>query len=271
MGRPGTGRGGGRPPPGKDQHMSGPSSQRAQSPDERYGAIVSVIRQYFEEQYTAQNGWDTPETLYWDNMQARWLMEKYQLPNFTDFTNDELNRASESAEATARFYDNHPEVDPRKREARHKVIVGLLSDRMAEEFEKHRQEQDDKVQEEWFRPELWLRRRARDILRPYSQYNFTDREIDRAVAEALAHFDAWYYKDGVNPNKLAGDIWSDIWNTVVATIDSVFATTDHGKSPQNSEFGYVAFDPYYYSYTTSDSDDEPWSGHRRDGYKADSD
>jgi hypothetical protein len=196
-------------------------------------------------------------------------MEKYQNPNFTNFTNDELNRASE--EATARFYANHQEVDPRKKEARHKVIVGLLSDRMVEEFEKHRQEQDGKVQQEWFRPELWLRNNARDILRPYGKYNFTDREIDRAVAEALAHFDAWYYEDGVNPFKLAGDIWSDIWNTVVATIDSVFATTDHGKSPQNSEFGYVAFDPYKYSYTTSDSDDEPWSGHRRDGYKADSD
>jgi hypothetical protein len=196
-------------------------------------------------------------------------MRKYQLPNFTDFTDDEVNRAS--AEATARFYENHPEVDPRKREARHKMLVHLLDDYQQAEYEKHREAQDGKLKEEPFRPDLWLRSRARDILSPYSRYNFTQKEIDRAVAESLATFDAWYYEDGVNPYQLAGGILSGIWNTVVSTIDSVFGNSDHGKSPQNSEFGYVAFDPYDYSYTTSDSDDELWSGHRRDGYKADSD
>ena len=226
-----------------------------------------MIRRRLEDDYTAERGWDIPES-WWSIYEARGLMKKHQHANFSNFTDDELNRASE--EATAQFYNDHPETDPRKSEARHKVLVHVLTDHMVEEYEKHREEQDGKIQQEWFRPELWLRRRARDILGPYGKYNFTDKEIDKAVAKALADFDAFYYEDGVNPFKLAGDVLSDIWNTVISTIDSVFATTDHGKSPQNSEFGYVAFDPYYYSYTTSDSDDEPWSGHRRDGYKADS-
>jgi hypothetical protein len=238
-----------------------------------------VIRWRLEDEYTAERAWEIPEK-WWNIYEARYLMKKYQHASFSNFTDDELNRATE--EATAQFYNDHPEADPRKREARHKAIVGLLGDYMAEEFEKHRQAQDGKVKEADFRPELFLRNRARDILRPYSHYNFTDREIDRAVAKALADFDAFYYEDGVNPHhenrkvglELAGELLSDIWNTVVATIDS-FYNTQHGKQPQDPELGYVEFDPYYYEYTTSDSDEDrrygPWSGHRRDGYNADSD